>query len=251
MRNESARPRGTAYGIDACKGGWFYVALKPSGKVECGVCEMVADLVRKAEETDRLFIDIPIGLPHGREERACDRKAREKLGSPRGCSVFRTPVRKALSATCYDEAKRFSREETCKAVTKQTFAIMPKIKEVDDLLRRCEKARRIVSEVHPEICFWSLAGESPMCHSKKKREGRRERLEVLKSVFPSACAEFERIRKCYPCSKVAPDDILDAMAAAVTARADQRDLRTLPSPEADCLGLSMKMVYAPKCAVNA
>ena len=31
---------------------------------------------------------------------------------------------------------------------------------MDGLLRDCTKARRIIREVHPEICFWALAAMS-------------------------------------------------------------------------------------------
>ena len=36
------------------------------------------------------------------------------------------------------------------------YAIIPKIREVDSLLRGNAKARRAVREVHPEICFCEL-----------------------------------------------------------------------------------------------
>ena len=48
---------------------------------------------------------------------------------------------------------------------------LPKIREVDSLLRESAKARRAVREVHPEICFWALAGGRPMRHSKKTERG--------------------------------------------------------------------------------
>jgi predicted RNase H-like nuclease len=40
-----------------------------------------------------------------------------------------------------------------KAVTKQTFAILQKIREVDALLQTRPELREVVREVHPEVAF--------------------------------------------------------------------------------------------------
>lgn len=192
-------------------------------------------------------MDIPIGLSDGPDERLCDRKARRMLGFPRRCSVFRTPVGAALYAGDDVEAKRISLEITGKSMTVQSSAIMPKIREVDTLLRGSEKARNMVREVHPEVCFWALAGERPMLHSKKKRAGIEERIALLERVRPTAREEFARICKDVPRRIVERDDILDAMAAAVTARVNPVELQTLPErPPKDTYELPMEMVYSPK-----
>jgi len=48
----------------------------------------------------------------------------------------------------------------------------------------------------------------------------------------------------WPHGKVAPDDVLDALAAALTAYLGHGKFRTLPSePETDETGLRMEMVY--------
>lgn len=248
MGNETENAMGTAYGVDGCKAGWFVVALKPSGEICWKIVEKLEELEREADRSDRIFVDIPIGLPPGREERPCDTGARRKLGSPRGSSVFPAPVREALSAKSYDEANKINRRVTDgKGVSKQTYSIMRKIKEVDDLLKSCEKARRIVREVHPEVCFWALAGERAMCHRKDEYLGHRERLAVLESVRPSVREEFEEIveshKKNIRRREVESDDILDAMVAAVTASADS--FQTLPDqPTRDGCGRKMEIVYA-------
>ena len=53
-----------------------------------------------------------------------------------------------------------------------------RIREVDRLLLSDEKARRVVREIHPEICFWALAG-IPMKYRKKRHEGYFERIAVM------------------------------------------------------------------------
>ena len=60
------------------------------------------------------------------------------------------------------------------------------------LLRRDAKAREIVREVHPELCFWALNDRKPMCYSKraKARAGFDERMAVL-----GACGRAHKPRR--------------------------------------------------------
>ena len=238
--------RFTAYGVDGCPGGWFYVALESSAPPRWDVVKRLVELVRDARESDRIFVDIPIGLPdESIVTRECDTMARSKLRWPRRSSVFPTPARAALGAgDDYEEAKRRNLNAIGKKISKQTFNIVPKIQEVDSLLGNDEKARCVVREVHPEICFWAFAGR-PMKHGKKKKEGYAERLAVLESVRPSARQEIEEILKEFRRKVVSRDDAVDAMAAAITAATETRNLQTLPPcPPTDSKGLPMEMVYA-------
>ena len=248
MTSNSQRTN-AAYGVDGCRKGWFYFALVPGGEPQWGVVEEVADLVAEVDDSDRIFIDIPIGLPTGGEGRLCDREARRKLAPHRTSSVFPVPVRSALTAETYEEASEKNWKASGKRLSKQTYAIIPKIREVDSLLRGSARARRAVREVHPEICFWALAGGSPMRHNKKTGRGFHERLTLLERCVPSAVRCFDEIRTAYRRSDLADDDILDAMALAITASADRGALRTLPElPVEDSCGLPMEMVYAPVSA---
>ena len=236
----------TAYGVDGCRAGWLYVAIDPSGGMRWGVIQLLADLVRSAGDSDRIFVDIPIGLPEGGEGRPCDRQARRRLGR-RGSSVFPAPARAVLGIDTYEDANRTSRVAAGKGISKQTFAIAPKVQEVDTLLRRSTKARRLVREVHPEVCFWALAGETPMSLSKKAKAkaGFRERVAVLSSLRSSTPDEISEIAGAFRRKDVAWDDITDAFVAAVTASQPLERLRTLPrAPECDRYGLPMEMVYA-------
>ena len=196
------------------------------------------------QEKDRIFIDIPIGLSDGKDERACDEQARTILGQPRVSSVFRAPVRATLGTKNYEEAKKINLQYSGKSLPKQTFSIIPKVKEVDSLLRSNCKARAMIREVHPEICFWALAGGKPMKFSKKDQEGRKERISVLNRIIPSCGDEFERIQKNYLRKELEKHDILDAMAAAITALADLKQIRTIPEyRRKDSCNLPMEMVY--------
>ena len=240
----------TAYGVDGCPAGWFVVVARPTGKLEWRVLTTLGCLISMVEGSARIFVDMPIGLPDGPEERACEPKARQKLGQPRGRSVFRVPVREVLKATSFVEAGEISRKQTAigrrqgKGVTKQSYAIVPKIREVDELLRNCPKARGMVREIHPEVCFAALAGH-PMQHSKRKKAGRDERCAVLLEHWPGLDQLIDNVLERELRKRVALDDVLDAAAAALTACQDEMLLRTLPpKPIKDVHGLPMEMVYA-------
>ena len=185
------RPDGfTAYGVDGCAAGWFVVVVRPVGRPEWRVVPQIDCLMNQVEATDRIYVDIPIGLPDGSDERWCDKAARRLLGKSRRSSVFRVPVREVLPATSFEQAGQISRRATSVAggrgvgVTQQAYAILPKIEEVDDLMRRCDKARAVIREVHPEVCFARL-GVGPMKNRKGEKAGFEERRKVLTAIWPN------------------------------------------------------------------
>lgn len=235
------------YGVDGCRGGWFWVALLPGGEIQSGIAARLGELVDRARDMDRIFVDTPIGLQA--EPRECDLLARKILGRPRASSVFPAPARDALRSSNYEEASQRNRAAAGKGLTKQTYAIMPKIREVDDLLRASEKARKIVREVHPEVCFRGFAGRA-MKFTKASPQGFEERVRVLEELPPDLGAldvrrKVEDMFARHGGSDVARDDIVDAMTAAMTAAAHPSVLHTLPEqPERDSFGLPMEMVFA-------
>ena len=240
-----------AIGVDGCPAGWFFVALEPSGTSRWGAVQHLGEMVRQASECARVFVDIPIGLPDGPGGRECDRLARRELGRGRASSVFPAPARAVLDAVDYEDAQRRSRRVTGDGLSRQAFAIVRKCKEVDQLLRRDEKAQRIVREIHPEVCFWALAGRRPMKHNKRGPEGFGERMVVLKRLRPSAEQEIEEILSQFKRKDVARDDAVDAMVAALTASAEASALRTLPpGPPRDSVGLPMEMVHRSLNEIN-
>ena len=234
----------TAYGVDGCRAGWFFVALLPSYKIRWGVVQTLDELVEMANDSDRIFVDIPIGLPDGPGQRSCDAAARKVLG-PRRNSVFSAPVREVFGATSFAEAQNLSRRVADKGISKQAFAISSKIQQIDTLLRRCPRARKLIREVHPEVCFWAFAGGRPMAGHKGDPQGYSERVAVLKTVRASVDQELSAIAASYPRKKVALDDASDAIAAAITAAQAPSVLQTLPvRPPVDRFGLPMEMVFA-------
>jgi len=188
-------------------------------------------------------VDIPIGLPEAANDRACDKLARQVLG-PRRASVFPVPCRPAVYAPDYDTALNINEKITGKRIFRATWGIIPRMRQVDEILQADPKAIGIVREAHPEVLFWGLNKKAPMAFYKKDTAGEAERLEVLQRVYPQAGELFCAIRKNFPRKEAAADDFVDALAAAVTGLVGGDRLKTLPpSPKHDKRGLPMEMVY--------
>lgn len=242
-------------GVDGCPYGWFSVGLDNGDGYEVKAFRKFRELLDHYGEAKLVLVDIPIGLlEDGPGERVCEPKARKVLGARRS-SVFPVPTRalvckkvaNSMSYACTNELSKCMRG---KGISWQTYHIMDKIAEVDKVLRdRGASAASPVREVHPEVCFWALNGKMPMHHSKRDYKGIKERMEVLKryeqrteKICKSACKYLWK-------QQVAGDDVLDALAAAVTAKlglgcSDSYQLRTLPEcPPRDCKDLRMEMVY--------
>jgi predicted RNase H-like nuclease len=102
--------------------------------------------------------------------------------------------------------------------------------------RLCDRdARRIL---------WALNGGESMQHNKKTEDGFKERLRLLNRYYSGSKAVAESVLSSFARKEVGKDDILDALAAAVTAKLANGSLRSLPEvPERDLTGLPMEMVY--------
>lgn len=231
-------------GVDGCKAGWFAVTrtnTKLVGQVFLGIND-VASMYGDAE---RIFIDIPIGLPWADAPiRPCDRMARQVLGKPRNSSVFPVPCREALSAKGVEEARKINQMCIGRSVGEQTWGISKKIKQVDDFLLSNESNTRLIREVHPEVCFWALAGRKSMKHRKTTRQGKEERLRVLQQFEPSISTFVKGALSTTSRKDVQEDDVLDAAVAFLTAEASRGDLMTLAGkPSRDLMGLPIEMYY--------
>ena len=93
--------------------------------------------------------------------------------------------------------------------------------------------------------FWALNDKKPIQRNKRKLTGRNERMKLLSAIFSDLEEIVAEARK--P-KEVAPDDILDALAAAWTAGlAVMGNAGTLPkSPELDSKGLRVE-ILCPAC----
>jgi predicted RNase H-like nuclease len=224
-------------GVDGFRGGWVGVQIEDQNgagrSFETKTFSSFKDVLVLDPFPDVIAIDIPIGLldtacTGGRE---CDRQARRLLGPPRSSSVFSPPVRPALGATDYEQARRHG-------LTRQGFGILPKVREVDEQMTPDLQKR--IFEVHPELSFREMKGRS-MAHNKKGSQGRLDRIQALEDRLPGFSRRNLDIRP----AGVGADDLLDACAAAWTAlRIAVCEAVRFPSdPPRDQKGLRMEIWY--------
>ncbi len=214
-------------------------ARRSCASVSCHVCTSTEDLFYGNDAPDLLGLDMPIGLPDC-GPRLCDLEARRRLGFPRGSSVFPAPIRSLLGAGSYQEACELRFLADGRKISRQTWAILPKIRSVDTLLRADPELPDKIREVHPEVCFSILAGR-PLEHGKKTKQGREERLRLLESVFGDCVHSAIADRRALGCPL---DDLLDAFVACWTAeRIYCGQAITLPrDPPRDSTGLRMEIL---------
>lgn len=235
-RSSGRSPLKRVGGLDGCVGGWVLVTASSEEWGETEV-QVVADLAMvwtmlEGGQLAALGIDMPIGLAES-HPRPCDVEVRRRLG-PRSSSVFPAPARAVLAATSYREACDLSAAACGKRLSRQLFNILPKIVALDLLITPQVQER--VFEVHPELSFSAMAGR-PMSHYKRTREGRDQRLALLRKEFVDVDARLSaRPRRC------AVDDVLDAYAVAWTARRWLAGESVRLGGELDSRGLRMEVI---------
>lgn len=147
-------------GVDGCKYGWVAVLLKSSS---AELFKNLADLINFYQENSLFMIDMPIGLASYRQlERNCEIIARKFLSSERKSSLFSVPCRESVYALSYAEANQVNKEIMQKGISKQTWGIVPKIKEVDQLLQHDKDLISKIKESHPEVAFHFLNNNQSM-----------------------------------------------------------------------------------------
>lgn len=211
---------GAVLGVDGCKRGW--VGVRWDGGAEVLVEATIAELVRAAGPVDAIAIDIPIDLP-AREPREAERLARRELPG-RASTVFNAPALAVLDAVDYPAANAANREALGLGLSKQTWYLVPKIRDVHDWLATSPSVP--VVEAHPELCFAAMNG-GVLVDGKTTARGEALRRTLLVGHGIDVLAERR--------PGVAVDDVLDAAATAWTARrlADGVAERLPAEPRAD------------------
>ena len=229
-------------GIDGCRKGWLAVILGDEIWTEVFPLDDFGALERICSISELVFIDIPIGLPE-KGERGCDVEARRVLGRRRA-SVFPVPCRDAVYAESYEKAVEINMMASGRKVSRQLWNMAPRIRAIDIFLRENPRAKGVLRESHPEICFASISG-GPMEHSKRGDAGINERLDVIERVLPEGRDIYHDALERFRRSEVARDDILDALIMAVSAGlAVKYGVKSIPeNPERDARGLEMGMFY--------
>ena len=216
--------------MDGCKGGWVVVSQAANQELKADVFPSFRQVVN--QNYDLLIVDIPIGLPD-KGAREADRAARTILGK-RHVTVFNAPLRPMLACSEYLDAKDCGRRIHGKTLSKQSWAIIPKIREVDDLLGPKTQSR--IREGHPEVSFTIMNGGQPVAESKHTNAGEERRIRLLQSHFPSVCSLINQHRR-------NAEDVIDACALLWTAqRIRQNCAEAFPGePPEDAHGLAMQI----------
>jgi predicted RNase H-like nuclease len=215
--SQPGRP-GRVVGIDAAGSlGWVGVVVDHGGFAGAWVGSL-REIVEWAEPVAVVGIDIPIGhLPGG--ARRADVDARRFVG-PRGSSVFAAPPAGVLRLATYAEANDALAAAGVPRLSRQAWALVPKMVEAAELA----DADARVFEVHPEVSFRELAGH-PVAWSKKSWNGlllRRGLLAGVGIALPEAIPDA---------AGAGADDVVDAAVAAWSARRIAAGAaRTFPDP---------------------
>ena len=146
-------------GVDGCAGGWLCV-LEEGARLAGFIAPSFIQLLNRLPADAVVAIDIPVGLTD-RDSRSCDCEARSFLRAPRASSVFPAPVRAALCGGTYVDVCDAHFLADGRRLSKQAFSILPKIKEVDEVLSRRPELQERVREMHPEVCFAVWNGGMP------------------------------------------------------------------------------------------
>ncbi len=205
-------------GVDGCKGGWVGVVLEDAAEPVALAERSIDRLADAAGPVDAIGIDMPIHL-NETSDRVCDSAARQLI-RPFTSRVFNAPVLCVLDCETYLDACDASFAALGKKISKQTWALVPKIREVEAWRK---SAGCDVFEVHPEAAFAAMAGRV-VAERKRTSEGTQVRRALLRAQELTAPERPSGVG-------VGVDDLLDACAAAwSTRRVARGDGRSLPDP---------------------
>ncbi len=245
-------------GADGCKRGWIVAAadsedLSHPRVATVGAFRDIWNVFGAAP--DVLAIDMPIGLVN-QGRRKVDGMARRLLGK-KSSSVFTPPERVLLEYASlnhhlgderegsymesYEAVNGWARQFLGHGVSRQAFAIFPKIAEVDRYMTD-ERDRR-VHEAHPELIFKRMNGDRVVEDSKRVEEGMAARARLLTQNVGVDAADIE-IQKT-PGVAAAIDDLYDALALLWTAaRISSGDAERIPTVgDFDPVELDMAMWF--------
>jgi predicted RNase H-like nuclease len=231
LRRGAPLPYRPLAGVEPCPGGWFVVGGKLQGvslfPEPPSVVSSIMDVLDNRPPYEIIALHAPIGLPGQRTPggRACDRQARQLLGTRRGSAIAAPPTRSDV----YDASG-----EGLSAVVRAQLA---RIREVQRDVASYHQ--RSVFEVHPELGFYQLNDDRPLRYGKRTHLGIDERLSLLQARMPG----LERVLDNVP-EGVRLPTALDACVNLWTARRiAARAVSRLPEvPEWNEDGLRMELV---------
>lgn len=230
---------GRFIGVDGCKGGWIGAVIE-DGSLEVKRYDSIQKLVEAYPAFDAFLIDMAIGLQESAADLRPDNAARNMLAS-RSSTVFPVPARQAVYAKGEEQQKQINRNVLGKSLAKQSMAIIPKIRELDEFLHAHQEYKNVICESHPELCFARLKGEV-LTSRKNDSSGFGERAQILSGYLGKEKPEelYDKAGEL----RCRPDDIMDAVCLAVVAGLKAQGMcETVPAdPKTDAEGLLMQMV---------
>jgi predicted RNase H-like nuclease len=161
-------------GIDGWRGAWIGALL--DGRRVTFLMLPDVRAVLAVPDVAVVGIDMPIGLPDD-DRRACDVEARRLLGRA-GSSVFPAPLRPVLDAPDYVAACAVARAASGRALSVQTWNLVPAIRALDEALG--DPPLESVVEVHPELAFRTL---DPLVTERKA--GARGLAQRVRALLPA------------------------------------------------------------------
>nr|WP_278246542.1 DUF429 domain-containing protein [Clostridium lundense] len=236
-------------GVDGCKHGYVAVNITDND-FEINVFKNIEEICAKYSDSNTILIDMPIGLPENTYDIRPETEGRKILSSRSSC-IFTVPCRQAVYEDDYFMANEINRDILGKGLSKQSFSICSKIKEIDEFLNNASEFKNRILESHPEICFamFNFDGRMamPIFENKKTDEGMERRLEVLSRYYEKT-DEIREVLYSDDKLKGIKDDIIDALCLSITGMLGYKNgFKTIPqNPMKDSKGLFMQMVYADK-----
>jgi predicted RNase H-like nuclease len=203
----SACEVGPVAGVDGAAGRWV-VAVLDGTHLSTTLVDTVSDVLVLTADCAAVGVDMPLAIPDA-GVRASETAVRTFLGPARS-SLFPTPVRDAVYAPSWEEACVIARARTGKAISKQSWFLTAHIRAWEDA---APDPSRVV-EVHPESSFRALAPTVTFT-SKKRARGVAQRIAALSAVVDTV-ELLDSVRSL--ADGPAMDDVLDAVAAAWSAR---------------------------------
>ena len=163
-------------GIDGSKGGWVCVSGYENNFKELKFEKLKEFNDIKSKDFNLVLVDIPIGLDINLKKggRIVDKLARKELLTNKS-SIFNAPSRLVLEAKNYEEANKINKNKGM-GLSKQSWNLVKKIKEVDEFIRNSNKTA--IFESHPEIIF-QVMKKDKVSTKKKNDEGIIERRNLL------------------------------------------------------------------------
>lgn len=209
------------------------------------ICPTFEALLIATAKCQIVVVDMPIGLPTGAEHRRCDLIGRTLLGPVAATRLFYAPPRPTLSARTPTEFQSLHRAVTGKGAGLPVWGILPKLREVDDVMTPAPDLQNRVYEFHPELAWQHLAGM--LLPSKHTHDGLKQRMALLQGYVPGL-DEITAPRAGLRRKDASLDDLLDALAGlgvaqAIAAGPDYERRIPIGEPELDRCGLRMEIWF--------